>query len=291
MIEAKPDAPSSSPPSSPATRQADGLSARNQAFREVLEAVGDFTLFALHAWGGLFRGHFSRLEWFRIAAEVGNASAPVVAITGAFIGMVLAVQAYDQFHLIGMETSLGAVIHMSLVRELGPVLASVMVAGRVGSAMAAEIATMRVSEQLDALTCLGLDPVHYLVAPRLLACLIMVPLLTVIADLTGMIGSTFICVGIYPIDSFHYWRHTREFVAAWDVLTGLAKAMVFGVTLCLLACHRGFHSQPGAAGVGRAATQAFVHAFVAILILDFFLAMFFNSLYALLWPEVPHRLA
>ncbi|MCX8138495.1 MAG: ABC transporter permease, partial [Gemmataceae bacterium] len=163
MIEAKPDAPSSSPPSSPATRQADGLSARNQAFREVLEAVGDFTLFALHAWGGLFRGHFSRLEWFRIAAEVGNASAPVVAITGAFIGMVLAVQAYDQFHLIGMETSLGAVIHMSLVRELGPVLASVMVAGRVGSAMAAEIATMRVSEQLDALTCLGLDPVHYLV--------------------------------------------------------------------------------------------------------------------------------
>jgi phospholipid/cholesterol/gamma-HCH transport system permease protein len=262
-----------------------------QALRGVFEALGDFTLFAVHAWGGLLRGNFRRMEWLRLAAEVGNASAPVVAITGAFIGMVLAVQAYGQFHLIGMETSLGAVIHMTLVRELGPVLAAVMVAGRVGSAMAAEIATMRVSEQLDALTCLGLDPVHFLVTPRLLACLLMVPLLTAIADLTGMMGSTLICVGVYPIDSFHYWRHTREFVTAWDVLTGLAKAVIFGATLSLLACHRGFQSQPGAAGVGRAATQAFVYAFVAILILDFFLAMFFNSLYTLLWPEMPQKLA
>lgn len=258
---------------------------------DALTTLGDFTLFAGQTCGGLVRGDFSRREWLRLAFEAGNASAPVVAIAGLFIGMVLAVQTYGQFHLIGLETSLGAVIHMSLVRELGPVLAAVMAAGRVGSAMAAEIATMRVSEQLDALACLGVDPVHYLAAPRLLACLLMVPLLTVVTDLTGLLGSTIICLGIYPIDSFHYWRHTREFVTAWDVLTGLAKAVIFGAVLALLACYRGFRSRPGAEGVGRAATQAFVHAFIAILILDFFLAMFFNTLYTNLWPEMPQRLA
>ncbi|MCS7022746.1 MAG: ABC transporter permease [Gemmataceae bacterium] len=259
--------------------------------REALTALGDFTLFTWQTCIGVIRGEFRRVDWFRLAVEVGNASTPVVAITGLFIGMVLAVQAYGQFHLIGMETSLGAVIHMSLVRELGPVMAAVMVAGRVGSAMAAQIATMRVSEQLDALACLGVDPIRYLAAPRLLACLLMVPLLTVVTDLTGMLGSTLICLGVYPIDSFHYWRHTQEFVAAWDVLTGLAKALLFGAVLALLACYRGFRSQAGAEGVGRAATQAFVHAFVTILILDFFLTMFFNTLYTLLWPEVPQRLA
>jgi phospholipid/cholesterol/gamma-HCH transport system permease protein len=198
--------------------------------------------------------------------------------------MVLAVQAYGQFHTIGLETSLGAVIHMSVVRELGPVLAAVMLSGRVGSAMAAELATMRVTEQLDALACLGVDPVKHLAAPRLLACVLLLPLLTVLADFMGLLGSSLISLHVYNIDSYHYWRHTREFVKTWDVMVGLGKAVVFGAVLSLIACHRGFHSRPGAEGVGRAATEAFVTAFVAILMLDFVLAMLSNSVYSLIWP-------
>jgi phospholipid/cholesterol/gamma-HCH transport system permease protein len=180
---------------------------------------------------------------------------------------------------------------MSVVRELGPVLAAVMLAGRVGSAMAAEMATMRVTEQLDALACLGVDPVKYLVAPRVLACVLLLPLLTVLADLLGLAGSSLVCLKVYQIDSYHYWRHTQEFVKVWDVLTGLVKAVIFGAVLSLIACHRGFNSRAGAEGVGRAATEAFVWSFVAILVLDFFLAMFANTLYSMLWPPLNPRVA
>jgi phospholipid/cholesterol/gamma-HCH transport system permease protein len=258
---------------------------------DTVAALGGWTLFAWRALAGVLRGTFRAGELLRVSVEVGAASVGVIAITGTFIGMVLAVQAYGQLHTIGMETSLGAVIHMSLVRELGPVLASVMIAGRVGSAMAAQLATMRVTEQLDALACLGVDPVKYLVAPRVLACVVLLPLLTVLANLMGLMGSTLICLKVYNIESYHYWRHTQEFVKVWDLLTGLMKALVFGGVLSLIACHRGFNSRPGAEGVGRAATEAFVLSFVAILILDFFLALFFNTLSSLIWPTFNSRMA
>jgi phospholipid/cholesterol/gamma-HCH transport system permease protein len=261
--------------------------ARRSLFAPLAEravALGDWTLFAARTVRGIFGGAFRRVDLLRISVEVGVASVGVVAITGAFVGMVLAVQTYGQFHRIGLDTSLGAVIHLSVVRELGPVFAAVMLAGRIGSAMAAELATMRVTEQLDALACLGVDPVKYLAAPRVFACVLLLPLLTVLADFMGIIGSTLICLHVYQIDAFHYWRHTQEYVKVWDVLTGLAKSVVFGAALSLIACHRGFKGRGGAEGVGRAATEAFVYAFIAILILDFFLAMAANSLYALLWP-------
>jgi phospholipid/cholesterol/gamma-HCH transport system permease protein len=245
---------------------------------------GDWALFALRALKGIPGRAFGRRELLRISVEVGTNSVGVVAVTGMFIGMVLAVQAYGQFHTIGLETSLGAVIHISVVRELGPVLAAVMLAGRVGSAMAAELATMRVTEQIDALACLGVDPVKYLTAPRVLACVLLLPLLTVVADVMGLVGSSLICLHVYNIDSFHYWRHTREFVKVWDVMVGLGKGLVFGMALSLIACHRGFNSRPGAEGVGRAATEAFVVSFIAILMIDFVLAMFANTVYALIWP-------
>lgn len=247
-------------------------------------AFGDWGLFALRAVAGIVGRAFRAREFLRVAVEVGTNSVGVIAITGMFIGMVLAVQAYSQFHTIGMETSLGAVIHISVVRELGPVLAAVMLAGRVGSAMSAELATMRVTEQLDALACLGVDPVKYLAGPRVLACFLLLPLLTVLADVMGLFGSSLICLHVYNIDSHHYWRHTREFVKLWDVSVGLMKAFVFGGVLSLIACHRGFNSRAGAAGVGRAATEAFVIAFVAILVIDFLLAMLANTVYDLLWP-------
>jgi phospholipid/cholesterol/gamma-HCH transport system permease protein len=247
-------------------------------------AFGDWWLFTFRAFRGIYARSFGSREFLRVAVEVGVNSVGVVAITGTFIGMVLAVQAYGQLHTIGLETSLGAIIHMSVVRELGPVLAAVMLAGRIGSAMAAELATMRVTEQIDALACLGVDPVKYLAGPRVLSCILLLPLLTVLADVMGLLGSTLICLKVYNIDSFHYWRHTREFVKVWDVMVGLGKALTFGGVLSLIACHRGFHSRPGAQGVGRAATEAFVISFIAILVLDFVLAMLANTVYSLLWP-------
>jgi phospholipid/cholesterol/gamma-HCH transport system permease protein len=253
-------------------------------------SLGDWAVFSARAVGGAMTKTFSSRELIRVCTEVGVGSLPVVAITGMFIGMVLAVQAYSQFHNVGLETSLGAFIHMSVVRELGPVLAAVMLAGRVGSAMAAELATMRVTEQIDALASLGVDPVKYLAAPRFLACLAMIPLLTVFADLTGLVGSTVICLHVYGIDSHHYWQHSRGFVGLWDVAVGLVKATVFGGVLSLIACHRGFNSKPGAAGVGRAATEAFVISFVAIIIIDFVLAMFFNTLHDVIWAGAPSKM-
>jgi phospholipid/cholesterol/gamma-HCH transport system permease protein len=262
-----------------------------QLFLNSAAAFGDWWLFVFRAARGIVGRTFTRRDLLRICVEVGSNSVGVIGVTGTFIGMVLAVQAYGQFHTIGLETSLGAVIHMSVVRELGPVLAAVMLSGRVGSAMAAELATMRVTEQIDALACLGVDPVKFLAGPRLLACLLLLPLLTVLADVMGLIGSSLISLHVYNIDSYHYWRHTREFVRVWDVFVGLGKSVVFGGALSMIACHRGFHSRPGAEGVGRAATEAFVLSFVAILMLDFVLAMFANTVYTWLWPSAPPKMA
>jgi phospholipid/cholesterol/gamma-HCH transport system permease protein len=248
-------------------------------------AFGDWILFSLRAISGVMSRHMKPIEVLRAAVEIGAGSVGVVMITGAFIGMVLAVQAYGQFHQLGLDTSLGAVIHMSVVRELGPVLAAVMLAGRVGSAMAAQLATMRITEQIDALSCLGVDPVKFLVAPRFLACVLTAPLLAAFADVLGLVGSSVICLQVYGIDSYHYWRHAREYIGLWDVGVGLAKAVIFAGVSCLIACHRGFHARAGAAGVGRAATEAFVVSFVAILALDFVLAMFANAAYAALFSS------
>jgi phospholipid/cholesterol/gamma-HCH transport system permease protein len=216
--------------------------------------------------------------------QIGVLSLPVVVITGGFIGMVLAVQAFDQFRLMKLETRLGAVINITLVKELGPVLAATMLAGRVGSAMAAELGTMRVTEQIDAVRALGANPIQYLVLPRFLACFLLIPLLTAIADGVGILGGWLFSTHVLGINSFHYWFHADKYVTAYDVLSGLFKSVFFGAAIALIACHRGFHCGAGAEGVGRAATEAFVFSFVTILVLDFFLGMFLQSLYYILWP-------
>jgi phospholipid/cholesterol/gamma-HCH transport system permease protein len=250
----------------------------------VVSALGDLALFAGRTFAWLFRGRPSQSALLPSFYFVGVRSVPVVAITGTFIGMVLAVQSYSQFHQLGLATRLGAIINLSIVRELGPVLAATMLAGRVGSAMAAELATMRVTEQIDALACLGVNPVHYLVIPRFLACTLLIPLLTIMANFMGVMGGALICVKVYGIDSHHYWEHAQSYVGLWDLLTGLIKPTFFGAAIGVISCHRGFRSNGGAEGVGRAATEAFVTSFIAILVLDFLLGMFFNDLYERLWP-------
>jgi phospholipid/cholesterol/gamma-HCH transport system permease protein len=203
----------------------------------------------------------------------------VVALTGTFIGMVLAVQSYAQFKQMGLETRLGAVINMSLVRELGPVLAATMLAGRVGSAMAAELGTMRVTEQIDALASMGANPIRYLVVPRFLACFFMIPTLTIMADFMGVAGGHFYSVWILGIDIHHYWSNSAAFVDNFDLFSGVFKSVFFGAAIAMVACYQGFHCDAGAEGVGRAATSSFVYSFVLILILDLFLGIFLESVY------------
>ena len=215
----------------------------------------------------------------------GCSSVPVVAITGMFIGMVLAVQSYGEFQSLGLATHLGSIINVSIVRELGPVLAATMIAGRVGSAMAAELGTMRITEQVDALTCLGFNALHYLVVPRFLACMLLIPLLSILADFMGIMGGALICTKLYQIEAHYYWIHAEEYVGMWDISAGLFKSIFFGAAIAVISCHRGMNCRPGAEGVGQAATEAFVASFIAILALDFFLSIFLDNLHTQLWPS------
>ncbi len=217
--------------------------------------------------------------------QVGVSSLPVVALTGTFIGMVLAVQSYYQFRQLGLETRLGGVINLTLVRELGPVLAATMLAGRVGSAMAAELGTMRVTEQIDALSAMGANPIRYLVVPRFLACLLLIPTLTIMADYMGVAGGYFYSVIVLDIDSHHYWHNSAQYVTNFDLFVGLFKSVFFGAAIAMVSCYQGFHCDAGAEGVGRAATASFVYSFVIILVLDLFLGIALDSVYYTWYSE------
>lgn len=261
------------------------ISAWGAVVIEGLTTLGDIALFA----GGMFRWLFTaypkRGTLLPVFYQVGVLSLPVVALTGTFIGMVLAIQSYSQFHTIGLENKLGAVINMSLVRELGPVLAATMLAGRVGSAMAAVIGTMRVTEQIDALLAMGADPVHYLVVPRFLACIFLIPALTIMADFMGIVGGYFYSVIILNIDHAQYLRNSREYVGGFDFFSGVFKSIFFGAIIAVVSCYRGFNCQAGAEGVGKAATAAFVLSFVMILGIDLILNIFLEAIYGMLWPR------
>lgn len=254
---------------------------------ESVTAIGAFALFVIRTASWLF----TRLpKWETLLPnfyQVGVQSLPVIALTGTFIGMVLAVQSFSQFEQLGLESQMGAVITMTLVRELGPVLAAVMLAGRVGSAMAAELGTMRVTEQIDALSSMGSNPIHYLVVPRFLACLLMIPALTVMADFMGVAGGHFFSVFVYGVDSHHYWSNARDFVGVFDIMSGIVKSIFFGAAIALVSCYQGFHSAAGAEGVGQAATKSFVYSFIVILILDLMIGIAVESIYLSLWPNGP----
>ncbi len=248
-------------------------------------ALGDFTLFATRTLSWMFSRIPRRGTVWPNFYEVGVKSLPVVALTGTFIGMVLAVQSYFQFKQIGLETRLGGVINMTLLRELGPVLAATMLAGRVGSAMAAELGTMRVTQQIDALSAMGVNPVHYLVVPRFMACLFLIPTLTVMADFMGVAGGHFYSVNVLGIDIHHYWHNSAKFVTNFDLFVGLFKSVFFGAAIAMVSCYQGFNCTDGAEGVGSASTSSFVYSFVAILVLDLFLGIALDSVYFTMYPE------
>ena len=216
--------------------------------------------------------------------QVGVLSLPVVALTGTFIGMVLAVQSYSQLKTLGLQTRMGAVINFGLVRELGPVLAATMLAGRVGSSMAAELGSMRVTEQIDALDGMGINPIQHLVVPRFLACFLMIPVLTIMADFMGIVGGYFFNVLALGIDKHHYWANSQQYVGTWDLFNGIFKSFSFGAAIALISCHRGFNCGAGAQGVARATIASFVYSFVMILVLDLFLNLGLDAFYHSNWP-------
>lgn len=252
---------------------------------DAVTTVGDMALFAWRMFVWLFTTRPRRGTLLPNFYHVGVLSLPVVALTGTFIGMVLAVQSFVQFREIGLESKLGAVINSTLVRELGPVLAATMLAGRVGSAMAAVLGTMRVTEQIDALISMGANPIHYLVVPRFLACILLIPALTVMADFMGIVGGYFYSVVVLDIDHYQYLNNSRRFVGSWDFFTGIFKSLFFGGIIAIVSCYRGFHCQAGAEGVGRAATAAFVYSFVLILAIDLMLNILLDGIYMRIWPR------
>jgi phospholipid/cholesterol/gamma-HCH transport system permease protein len=253
------------------------LAVIGRIFLSFLTAIGDLTLFAGRAIMQGVRGPFYPRAILRQMVDIGYYSLPVVGLTAIFTGMVLALQSYTGFARFSAEGAVATVVVLSMTRELGPVIAGLMVAGRIGASMAAEIGTMRVTEQIDALTTLSTDPFKYLVWPRLIAGLLMLPLLVIVADIIGVFGGYL--VGIYKLGfgPYEYIRNTFEFLETEDVVSGLVKAAVFGFLVALMGCYQGYHSEGGAQGVGAATTKAVVSASILILTANYVVTELFFS--------------
>jgi len=246
-----------------------------RAFLIFLAAAGRLTLFAANAVSHCLRPPLYPRLILRQMIEIGYYSLPVVGLTAIFTGMVLALQSYTGFARFSAESAIPNVVIVSITRELGPVLAGLMVAGRVGAAMAAEIGTMRVTEQIDALDTLATNPFKYLIAPRLIAGLTMLPLLVLTADIIGVLGGYLVSTQKLGFNPATYLKNTWDFIEAQDVISGLVKAAVFGFLVTLMGCYHGYNSRGGAQGVGTATTNAVVSASILILSFNYFITELF----------------
>lgn len=246
-----------------------------RAFLVFLAAAGRLTLFAVNAVSHCLRPPLYPRLILRQMVEIGYYSLPVVGLTAIFTGMVLALQSYTGFARFSAESAIPNVVIVSITRELGPVLAGLMVAGRVGAAMAAEIGTMRVTEQIDALDTLATNPFKYLIAPRLIAGLTMLPLLVLVADIIGVFGGYVVSIYKLGFNPATYLKNTLDFMETQDVVSGLVKAAVFGFLITLMGCYHGYRSRGGAQGVGAATTNAVVSASILILCFNYFITELF----------------
>jgi phospholipid/cholesterol/gamma-HCH transport system permease protein len=222
-----------------------------------------------------------KIRWDQLLEQmyfIGIRSQVVVLTTGAFTGAVFAAQVWFQFKRFGMESAIGPTVSIAMCRELGPVLCCLLLAGRVGAAMAAELSSMKITEQVDALRALGVYPVEYLVVPRFLALVLSAPILTAMALVTGIGCGYFVAVKIFGVDGAYYWDNTVKFTDRKDVLIALIKALIFGVIIATIACHKGMNCPPGTAGVGKTTTEAVVNASITLLVVNFFLTVLLNAL-------------
>lgn len=252
------------------------LATIGRVFLSFLAAVGRLTIFTGHGLAAALRPPYYPRQIFRMMLEIGYYSLPVIGLTAIFTGGVLALQSYTGFSRFSAESSIATVVVLSITRELGPVLAGLMVAGRIGAAFAAEIGTMRVTEQIDALVTLSTNPFKYLVFPRLLAGVLMLPCLVLVADIIGVFGGYVVSIQKLGFAPGPYINSTWSFLEARDVISGLVKASVFGFIIALMGCYHGYHSRGGAQGVGAATTNAVVSSSILILLFNYLITeMFF----------------
>lgn len=253
----------------------DTLATIGRFFLDFLASLGRLSLFTGRGVLAGFRGPWYWRQIGRMMIEIGYYSLPVIGLTAIFTGAVLALQSYSGFSRFSAESSIATVVVLSITRELGPVLAGLMVAGRIGAAFAAEIGTMRVTEQIDALVTLSTSPFKYLVFPRLIAGLLMLPLLVLVADIIGVMGGYLVSIHKLGFAPGPYLTSTFEFLEMRDVVSGLTKAGVFGFIVSLMGCYHGYHSGRGAQGVGLATTNAVVSASVLILLSNYIVTELF----------------
>jgi len=250
----------------------------NKRVADTLAGLGQFAFLARDAASSLVRLKITWNDFLFQLYSIGVKSQMVVLITGAFTGMVLGAQTYFQFHKVKMDTATLAVVGVSMCDELGPVLTALMVAGRVGASIAAEIGTMRVTEQIDALRTLATHPVDYLVVPRLLAAQIALPLLTIESICVGIGSGYVVCVYLLGIEPVYLWANMLHFTHDVDVVMGLTKAFIYGGIIALIGCYKGLTCGLGAEGVGRATTEAVVYSSITILIVNFFLTLIMGKI-------------
>jgi phospholipid/cholesterol/gamma-HCH transport system permease protein len=241
-------------------------------FNDFFSAVGEATLLTLQAVWFLIKKPPKFEHFFKQLSFIGSETLPVVLVTSFFSGGVIVVETYSTFHRFNAEYLLGAVVAISMARELGPVLTALMVVARVGSAMTAQIGTMKITEQIDALRVLAVNPVRYLISPRLLAAVMALPLLSIISDVVGIFGGWFVAVKIYGVNDYLFWQKMKDIVELYDFIGGLYKATVFGFLIAAVSCYFGFATKGGAEGVGRATTASVVTSAMLVLIVDYFLS-------------------
>jgi phospholipid/cholesterol/gamma-HCH transport system permease protein len=244
-----------------------------------LRGLGEFTLLTREAFTSMFRRRPEPSSVIYQLYFIGVKSQSVVLITGVFTGMVLAAQTYFQFHRVRMDTATLAVVGVGMCSELGPVLTGLMVSGRVGAAMTAELGTMRVTEQIDALRTLATHPVDYLIVPRLIATIFALPLLTVESIAVGILGGYGMSRAFLGAYATYAWDNMVVYTAVTDLMTGLIKCVIFGAIIAMVSCYKGMTCGEGAEGVGRATTQAVVFSSISILISNFFLTLLLNRVF------------
>ncbi|HSE31280.1 MAG TPA: ABC transporter permease [Pyrinomonadaceae bacterium] len=243
----------------------------NFATRALLE-LQESTLLAARSFGGLIKKPRYLPETIAQMDAIGVGSLTIIILTGFFTGGVLTVQTFPTLKTYGAQSQTGYLVAVSLVRELGPVLCALMVTGRVGSAISAELGSMVVSQQIDAMRALGTDPIRKLVAPRLIALLISLPLLTVLADVLGIFGGWVTAVALYSVPSTLFINSVRDGITTDDLIGGVVKPLVFSIIMGTIACRQGLNTEGGTVGVGRSTTRAVVTASIIVIIADYFLA-------------------
>lgn len=255
-----------------------------RATRELLIGIGDCALLGRQVVLSLL---YDRQRWEILITQlysIGYLSLPIVLVTGVSMGLVMAVQAHATLVKFNAAVMAGPMVMYSLTTQVGPSMTALLVAGRAGSNIAAELGTMKVTEQIDALRVMGTNPISYLVMPRVLALTLLMPVLGALAGFVGTLAGGFLLVNLWGVDGGAYWFQTERFVAKWDVLTGIVKCPILGFFMGLIACRQGLLTRGGASGVGESCTKAVVQGSMVVLVMNFVLTLLSNKLYSLLYP-------